>query len=287
MAVIMPALVGFATAYRASGQFSLLKAGLALIAMASIHLGSNLLNDYFDYKQGADLNNPNRNQFSGGSRHIVSGIKSPRTFLIYGVSCLITGLLCGVVILMLAGSERTVLIGIAVLGILLGYFYTAPPLKLAYRGLGEVTVFICFGLLPMLAALYVLAGNITGNSILLALPFGFLVTNIIWINEFPDHDSDKAARKNTLVVKLTPRYARTVYYLLAAASYGIITFLYLTGFLSQWIWPAAGGLVMSTAAAIQLHRHYSEPGKLLKAQSLTIAAHSVTGIGLLLGILFR
>jgi len=174
---------------------------------------------------------------------------------------------------------------LAGVGILGGVLYTAPPVNLAYRGWGEACIFLCFGILPVVGAYYVQAGRLDVRTIPASLPLACLITNIIWINQFPDHEADKRCGKLNLVVRLGLRRAVLVYDLLLAGALASILSLATNDSLGPRVYPGLLGLPLSVAASAILHRHYATPERLVPAQGLTILAHLATGLLLCLGML--
>ncbi|MDD5011603.1 MAG: prenyltransferase, partial [Phycisphaerae bacterium] len=128
VASAMPVIIGTAIAYKHTGDINFILAVLALLAAASIHLGANIANDYFDHLSGNDEHNDNKTPFSGGSRMIQNKLLTPKEVLTGSIIFLIIGAAWGIVILIMTKSIFVLALGI--IGILGGFFYTAPPLKL-------------------------------------------------------------------------------------------------------------------------------------------------------------
>ncbi len=284
-AIIAPVLLGSLLAWRVTGRFSWLRFVLAMAGAVAAHAGANLANDYFDYRLGADLDNPNRNQFSGGSPHIVRGLEPARRFLAYSFASFVVAFACAVALAWIVDRGWGPVAWLALAGFLCGFFYTATPFKLVYRGFGELVIFIAFGLLPVLGAWYVQAGTLSVVPVVASLPLAFLITNILWINEFPDYESDKAAGKLHLVARLGPARARWGYHAMSAAAFVLIAAFGWTETWGRWAWLGLGGLPLAAGAAATLHRHFADPPALIRAQALTIAAHLVTGLLLCAGLL--
>ncbi|MHC4239825.1 MAG: UbiA family prenyltransferase, partial [Planctomycetota bacterium] len=132
-----PVLVGSALGYAAADTFSPVLFILALLAIMALHAGANMANDYFDH-------------LSGGSRFIQQGVLSPKAILLAALVALTTGSIIGLIIVLLTQSLFILVVGL--IGLLGGFFYTAPPLRLGYRGIGEFVIAILFGLLPVCAS---------------------------------------------------------------------------------------------------------------------------------------
>jgi len=115
-------------------------------------------------------------------------------------------------------------------GAFLAYFYTAPPLRLAARkGLGELSVGLAFGPLATAGTVYALTGGVPLSSFLIGIPIGLLTVLILWINQFPDKEADKATGKHNLIVVLGKEKARWGYLLLLLAGFGTVVYLVMTG----------------------------------------------------------
>ena len=182
-ATLIPVLVGIAIA-AAQGWFDLLTAIVTIIGAASVHLGLNVANDIFDARLGADDANIRPTQFSGGSRVIQYGLVSLRRMTLISLVLYVVAIVCGLYLLVVAFSPALLVIG--VLGIVLSIGYTAPPLKLVYRGWGELTTAIGFGPLMLLGAYVVQSGGtISVEAIAASIPIAILVALILYVNEIP------------------------------------------------------------------------------------------------------
>ena len=283
-AVITPFLLGTALAFQKRGTLDPLILLLTALALIFTHLGSNLLNDYFDFRQGADINNNNRTPFSGGSSDIVEGKEAAETFLVLGALSLGVAAVLGLFLVWLVDLGPGPLLYLGIAGIFIGYAYTAPPFKLAYRGLGEIMIFLAFGPLPVLGTYYALTRDFSLWPVIASLPLSFLITNIIWINEIPDLEADRAAGKRTLVVRMGAGPACYVYDTIAALAFVSIVLLVVSGKLTPWALAALAGMIPAIAASIKLHGTYNNPKAMVPAQAMTILAHLITGALLSVGI---
>ncbi|MBN1268654.1 MAG: prenyltransferase [Kiritimatiellae bacterium] len=286
VAIIVPALLGTALAWREAGAFDLPRFIVALLGLVAAHAGGNLFNDYFDFRLGADRANPYRGPFSGGSPHIVEGREPDRAFLRLALGSFAVALACGAWLAWVVDRGFGPIVVLALAGAFCGVFYTTPPLKFSYRGFGEVCIFLAFGVLPVAGAYYVQTGILTKSPFFLGLPPALLITNIIWINQFPDREPDAAAGKRHLVARLRPEEARWGYHGMAAAAFVLIAVFALQRG-ATWLLLGLAGLPPALAAALCLHRHCREPLALRPAQALTIAAHVASGLGLCAGVLLR
>ena len=197
-ASVSPVLVGSALGFAVAGTFNWPLFLLALFGIMALHAGANIANDYFDSASGNDWANKNVTPFSGGRQFIQQGLLSPKTTLLAAIFCLTIGSILGIVILLMTRSIFILAIGLA--GILGGFFYTAPPVKLGYRGVGEVIIAFLFGVLPVYGSYYLQTSAIDFIPLSAAYIVGILIFLVILANEFPDLAADTAVNKKTLVV---------------------------------------------------------------------------------------
>ncbi len=209
-AAAAPVIVGTALAYSA-GKFNGLAALACLVAALLLQIGSNLANDVFDYEKGADAG-----ERFGPTRVTQAGLLTPSQVkrgmaLIFGVTILI-----GVYLIIEAGWPILIL-GVA--AILSAIAYTGGPFPLGYHGRGDLFVFIFFGLAATAGTFYVQAGEITLPVWAMSTAMGFLIVNILVVNNLRDLASDRLAGKMTLAVRLGEQGSVWEYALLLAAAY--------------------------------------------------------------------
>ncbi len=178
--------------------------GLILIMLATYYS-----NEYFDYE--GDLINKNYNKFSGGSRVFPEHLLSRRIGLYLLLIALLLFSLLTIIYLREFFSSRPYLLYMAIVGLFFGVFYSAPPFKWAYRGIGEVLIALAYGWLSTVSGYYIITGRIDLKATLLSLPAAFTVFSVIVINEIPDFQADLKVSKRNLVVKLGIRKAKILY----------------------------------------------------------------------------
>jgi 1,4-dihydroxy-2-naphthoate octaprenyltransferase len=278
-ATLIPVAIGLAIA-AANGFFDVLTAVLTVVGAAAVHLGLNVANDVFDTRLGADEANVNPTQYSGGSRVIQYGLVSlggmQRLGLVFYAVATVIGLL------LLALRPSPALLAIGILGIILSVGYTAPPLKLVYRGLGEITTAIGFGPLMLLGAYVVQSGgSIETAAVVASLPVAILVALILYVNEVPDRPSDARAGKRTLVVRLPQRTVITIYDVAAAVAFAIIV----AGVVLRLLPLPALLALLAVPLALRVHRgletYYDQPYGLMAVMATNIKLHLVVGVTLL------
>jgi 1,4-dihydroxy-2-naphthoate octaprenyltransferase len=218
-ATLVPVLLGIAVAAH-QGSFDLVKAVLTLVAAAAVHLGLNVSNDVFDDVLGADRLNYTPTPYSGGSRVIQYGLLTRGEMAT--LSAALYGLAIAIGLLLVAWTRSVELLAIGVVGVVLGLGYTAPPLKLVYRGLGEIAVALGFGPVMLLGAYVVQTGRIGIEPLIASIPVAILVALILYVNEIPDRPADAAAGKRTLVVRWSHEVVRAAYLVAASIAFAVI-----------------------------------------------------------------
>ncbi|MDQ3406655.1 MAG: prenyltransferase [Chloroflexota bacterium] len=278
-ATLIPVAIGLAIA-AANGFFDPLTAILTVIGAAAVHLGLNVANDIFDTRLGADDTNVNPTKYSGGSRVIQYGLVSLGGMERMSLAFYAVAMVIGLVLLALRPSAALLAIGIS--GIILSVGYTAPPLKLVYRGLGEITTAIGFGPLMLLGAYVVQSGgSIEPAAVVASLPVAILVALILYVNEVPDRPGDARAGKRTLVVRLPQRTVIAIYDAAAAAAFAIIV----AGVVLRLLPLPALLALLAIPLALRVHQgletYYDQPYALMTVMATNIRLHLVVGAVLL------
>lgn len=224
-AAIVPVVVGTAVAVR-DRVFNPWVALAALFSAVMIQIGTNLANDLFDFKKGADTHTR-----LGPTRVTSAGLLTPREveigmWVVFGLAAA-----SGLYVIYVGGWPMLV-IGVA--SILAGVAYTAGPFPLGYNGLGDLAVFIFFGLVAVLGTYYAQARAVTLGAVLAAVPVGALATAILVVNNVRDADTDRAAGKRTLAVLLGRGAARAEYAVLLTLAYAAPLALWLLRGASVW-----------------------------------------------------
>lgn len=209
-------LLGTAVAWH-EGCFDLFRFVLTLIGLLLAHSSVNILNDYFDYKSGIDLET-NRTPFSGGSGILPEGLLKPKGVYLYGVGCLMAALAIGIYLSTLAGWK---LLPLILLGGPVIYFYTS---HLAKWLMGEFWAGLGLGMLPVLGTYFVQTGRYSLEAFVASLAPGFLTANLLFLNEFPDIEADKKGGRRNLVIALGPKNASRLY-----AGLIVLTYLSIVG----------------------------------------------------------
>ncbi len=210
-ASVAPVLTGTAIAVHYGGVRWAAGFGALIVALA-IQLGVNFANDYSDFVRGADANRV------GPVRAASSGVVPPERVRMAATAAFGVAALAGV-LLSVAVDLRLLLVGAACL--LAGWLYTGGPRPYGYLGLGEVFVFIFFGLVATIGTVYVETSRVTGLSVLLACAMGFLATAILVLNNLRDIDTDAAAAKRTLATRIGREKTRILLLILVAVAFAV------------------------------------------------------------------
>lgn len=237
-AAASPVVVGSALAWRDAAFHPLLALAALLVALL-LQIGANLANDVFDYLRGAD-----QGERKGPLRVTQAGLLSPRQVQVGMWVCFGLAGLLGLYVSWQVGWG-VLLLGLS--AVLAALAYSGGPLPYGYFGLGEVFVFLFFGVAAAAGTYYIQAQQVTALSLWASAPMGFLITAILVVNNLRDIETDRAAGKQTLAVRLGERGTRLEYLACLLGAYAIPLILWLTGLVSTWIlltWlslPLAGG----------------------------------------------
>lgn len=282
-ATLAPVFLGTTIALARQGALNPTYFLLCLIGAVFSHLGTNVVNDYFDHKSGNDeINQEFVRPFSGGSRTIQLGLLTPREVFLGAVLFFASATIIGLYFTLTLGAFMLVLVAI---GLISGFFYTGNPLNWASKGIGETLVAANFGALMTLGAFYVQAQRLAFEPLVASIPISLLIAAVLYINEFQDYTADKAVGKNTLVVRLGRQKAAYGYALIVSAAYLFVIFNVVLGVTPVYTLFALIPLPLALYAMRHTFRFHSEPFSLVPANALTVVFHFLTGVLLSLGYL--
>ncbi|MDZ4230760.1 MAG: 1,4-dihydroxy-2-naphthoate octaprenyltransferase [Dehalococcoidales bacterium] len=280
----VPVLLGTSIAWFTTGTLYWGFFLLTLLAGVLVHIGANVINDYFDYRSGNDeVNREFVRPFSGGSRVIQLGFLSPVEVLSGSLVFFLVSALIG---FYLAWARGPFILLLGAIGLLSAMFYTGGLLNWAKRGYGELLVGLNFGVLMTLGAYFVQTQSFSWVPVVAAVPVSLLIAAVLYINEFPDYAADKQVGKNTLVVRLGRVKAVGFYTLIMAGVYLSIVVGVAAGILPL---PALLGLVtlpLAVRAVQYARKHHSSSFDLVPANALTVTSHLTTGLLLTLGFVW-
>jgi 1,4-dihydroxy-2-naphthoate octaprenyltransferase len=279
---LFPVAAATALAYFTDHTWSFRLFGLTALGVAALHLGANLINDYYD-SFGSDPLNRNFTPFSGGSRVIQNRQMSPVQVRTLAYLLFTLGVGCG---LMLIFQGRPWVAVIGLLGLGAAWCYSASPVQLMSGGLGELIIFLAFGPLLTWGAYYVQTGKLSLMGAAVSLPLAWLITAIIWINEFPDMEADLAAGKHHLMARLGLKRSRWVYAALMAAPFISLFVLIEIFHLPDLIIAGLAPLPLAMRAVRLAFRTPPTDPEFVPIQALTIQTHFLTGLTLTLALLY-
>ncbi len=280
-ASVTPVVLGGTIAWATRDALSWGLLWLTIAAGVFIHLGVNVINDYFDHlSANDDLNADFVRPFSGGSRAIQMGLLTPLEMLVGAIVLFGLSSVIGIYLAVVAGIW---VLAFGAAGLISGVFYVGNPINWGSRGVGEVMVGLNFGILMTLGSYYVQTGRIDWTPAIAAIPVGALIAAVLYVNEFPDYAADKAVGKRTWVVRLGRQHAAWVYSLLMATPYAAVALAVTAGVLPLQALLALLTLPLAVRAVRVANRYYSQPLQLAPANALTIVIHLATGLLLTLG----
>jgi 1,4-dihydroxy-2-naphthoate polyprenyltransferase len=198
-----------------------------LVTAILLQIGANFANDVFDFLKGADKARV------GPARVTQSGLLTPEQMLRGTGVVFVAAALIGIYLVWVGGVPILV---IGVLAIIAALAYTAGPFPLAYHGLGDVFAFVFFGLVAVTGTYFLQTKQFTALAFVCAIPTALLVTNIIVVNNLRDIDTDRAANKRTLAVRIGDRPTRVEYVTFVSLAFLIPVLLRLFGVLNSLAW---------------------------------------------------
>jgi 1,4-dihydroxy-2-naphthoate octaprenyltransferase len=239
-------------------------------------------NDYFDHLSGNDQANRELTPFSGGSRVIQDGTLSARQVLIVSTACYVIGAAVGIY---LAWARGWTILWLGLIGCFMAFFHNAPPVNLysLAPGLGELAVGLGFGPVGVLGAYYVQAQQLDLKALWASIPVGLLIAAVLYINEFPDYQADKAVGKKTLVVVFGRERAVWGYVTLLVVAYLMIVIGAVSGILPLTALLALLSLPLAYRSIQGALRYHSDTPQLIPTNAATIQIHLLTGLLLCVG----
>ena len=225
-AAVAPVLVGTSLALGA-GHFDSLAFVAALLGAVFIQVGTNLSNDYSDARRGADTEDR-----LGPVRVTAGGLVPPRQVLIATYVSFALAVACGAYLVAVAGPE---LLAVGAASILAGVLYTGGPRPYGYEGLGEVFVFLFFGIVAVAGSYFVQVQELPWEAFVCAVPVGLLASAILVVNNVRDLETDRRAGKRTLAVRWGRARTRTLYTAMVAGAFVTAPLPWLLGSMTAWL----------------------------------------------------
>ncbi|MBF0494204.1 MAG: prenyltransferase [Candidatus Omnitrophica bacterium] len=282
MASVIPFLIGAGYVHHFN-HFNIFNifCALGLLCATCSHIGANVFNDYFDSKSGNDWQDKREHIFFGGSKIIQNGLMREKEVFRFASFFIILAALSVIALQVLIPGIPIILFGVLIL--FLAVSYSAPPLKFAYTGWGELVIFILFGPASVLGAYTILTGKYFGmKEILVSFPIAFLVTAILYANEVPDYNIDKNVNKKNLIVRTSPKIAWIGYIVLILGSaISLLACIYVGSAPKQMLFILPLYLIYIKPLMV-IKNEFGDIERLKIASKLTITGHTLIGLGLTL-----
>ena len=273
-AALVPVIIGTSIAIY-SGKENFLAALIALICSVLIQVGTNFVNDLYDFLSGAD-----NEERKGPVRVLASNLITTKEMKTAIVIVFLATFILGLYLVHIS-TYITLLIGL--LSIFAGIAYTAGPYPLAYNGLGDVFVFLFFGVIGTVGTYYVQAIEVTPLAFWASIPVGALITNILVVNNYRDIEEDKIVGKNTLSVKMGKKFTRYQYLVFVVLSYLVLFIVYFTFKRSIYIFLPFLTIPMAIKLIKMIFTYQGE--QLNKTLELTAKLSAIYGLLFAVGIL--
>jgi len=271
-AAFVPVLVGATIAYQHE-LINWMATTVALICAFLIQIGTNFANDYFDFVKGADTE-----ERIGFERATAKGLISPKTMLNATIICMALAFVFGLYLVWIGG---TVVLIIGLLSLLFGVLYTGGPFPLGYNGLGDLFVFIFFGIVAVMTTYYVNALAWSVDTFWASLAVGALCTNILVVNNLRDVEQDKIAGKKTLGVLFGETMLKVEYTVMLLLAFSVPPHFYFQLGYGEWIFLP---FLILPVALLHTKTIWTETEKRNLNQQLEKTAKFMTLFGLLFSI---
>jgi 1,4-dihydroxy-2-naphthoate octaprenyltransferase len=274
-ASFMPAILGGMIAWTTDGEFHYGYFLLVMLGLILNHLALNMTDDYYDFRHLVDVFDPHGNPYSGGSGTLSKGLISPGNMRNVFATFYLIAIGIGICLGILRGAFIFFLLAF---GFFCAFFYTAPPVRFGYRGLGEIAQLLCFGPGIGLGAYYVQTQRVSWEAFWGTLPFGIMLFSMITINEVPDYVEDRKAGKLNLVARFGRETGVWLFSLSLLSAYGVILAGVILGRIPILGLISCLTLPIAFKTISILRTYYQEPVKLAPANLGMICSHNFTAI---------
>lgn len=280
---IFPALLGSIIAWSRFHEFNFWYFSLVMVGVTVHHIGLNMIDDVFDHLHAVDRSHgEEKNPYTGGSGVLAGGLLAARHVLTAAICCYLIGIVIAIYLTLVVGWPVLIF---AAIGVFSSVFYTMPPIRYGYRGLGELSLLINFGPVICLGAFYVQTGSIAWEPFIISLVPGFLMWSMIVINEIPDYEEDRQSGKLNLVARVGRKRGVVLYVSGLICAYGTIL---LSAYFRVTPFSVILGLLtvpMAYGSYRILKDHYRDKIKMAPANLATIKVHALTMTCLITGYL--
>jgi 1,4-dihydroxy-2-naphthoate octaprenyltransferase len=265
----IPAMLGGAVAY-SHGMFDWTIFLVAFVGVVMAHSAADFIDDYFDFKNG---NLANKDQQFHDSP-LIRGEITPQQVMVAFLLCMVIALVCGVYLLAVVGMPVLIM---TLVGTFIVLFYTSPPIRLNYRGLGETALFVAFGPMIVFGVYFVLTRTFSWEPLLISFPLGVFIMNVGVVSNIFDHDDDVQSGKYTMPVRIGQARSVKLLAVLTIAAYGELAIAAVMGWLPMW--SLLGLLTIPLGVrTVLLTAHYTDLQRYTAAMTGAIALSSIMGI---------
>ena len=287
--IIAPIFAGSLLAFSINGYINITAFLIVTLTGIGLHVATNVYNDVYDTLQGTDKVNVHRNETSGGSGVLLDHPDLIGQMFMLARGGLVIALLGTVVLTFLVEPDlRPLLWGLFLLSAFFSKYYTAPPLKLAYRGWGEISVWFAFG--PMAIMIAAVSQGISFHPMVIILmpATGLSTSSILLAGQMIDLDADRSGGKHGVASRLGTRFTSWLYLLVQLAIIGnilLITFLY-PGITWMFLLPLAPYILLFPKSAKIIFDNHNKPDILKAGAKITVLIHIVFSFLLLISFIF-
>jgi len=250
---------------------------ISLAGLSFIMLATYYLNEYFDYE--GDSINKGFTKFSGGSRAIIDLDVPRRTAKLAGMLsiAILASIMC--VYFIFYFEDYPFLVVFALAGAFFGIFYSSPPFKWAYRGVGEILIGLCYGLLAVVSGYYLVTSDLSQMALMISLPASSSIIGVILANELSDFEADKIVGKKNIVVRAGLKNGAAIYAASMAVLYPLMVLSIISGVNQMIILIGIPVLIFSLVPILLLRNGgYSDRGKQMKISGLTLIANLLSSL---------
>lgn len=277
----LPAILCGIIAWSREDVFQPLFFLLTVMGVTVNHFGLNMVDDVFDFRQSVDRARAGeKNPYSGGSGVITANLLTDKQLLNASFACFAVTTITG---LYLASQTGWPVLALGLFGLFCSIYYTAPPIRFGYRGLGELALLVNFGPVIGMGSYYVQAGKFGLEPLLVSLILGLMMWSMIIINEVPDYDDDRVAGKLNLVARFGRRAGMWLFFAGLAASYCVLLGAVAFGICPPHILLGLMSLPWAVKSFAVLRRNLQGGIGLVPANIAMIKTHFITGACLILG----
>ena len=268
----------------AKDKLNILNFFLGLVAVAATHLCANLINDYADSQSGADWRDRKFYAFFGGSKLIQEGVFA-EVFYFY-LALLFGGIALSCIAALAVSLKSLPIIGFYLLILFLGWSYSMRPIQFAYRGWGELVIFMLFGPAVVMGGYFIQTKIFPAWEVfILSLPFGFFTAGILFANEIPDFTQDIRSGKYTWVKLLGPQNSFLIYYLLICLGFSAVILIIYLGYLSKL--AALSFFLIPTAikSGYILQKYWMDKDRLVESSRASVTIQACVSLILILDLI--